>query len=85
MCTQISHTDAMERREAEFVIERAKAKEFVAHEMQQRLQLEKELAEKRQKVLKIKYEAKTKRLEMELKEKMQRLPIIRVWGQRNPT
>jgi len=54
--------------------------EFVAHKMQQQLQLEKELAEERQKVLKIKYEAKTKRLERELKEKMQRLPTIRESG-----
>ena len=34
MRTQISHVEAMERREAEFVIEKAKEKELVASEMQ---------------------------------------------------
>jgi len=33
MHTQISHIDAMERREAEFVIEEAKEREFVAKEI----------------------------------------------------
>jgi len=43
----------MERCEGEFVIEKAKEREFVAKEMQSRLQLEKELAEECQKVLKL--------------------------------
>jgi len=49
MRTQISHVEAMERREAEFVIEKAKEKELVASEMQARMQLERELAEEKQK------------------------------------
>ena len=69
MRTQISHIEATERREAEFVLERAKEREFVAQEMQSRLQLEKELAEERQKNLRLEYEAKTRRLEWELREK----------------
>ena len=62
MRTQISHIEAMERREAEFLVEKAKEKEFMAKEMQALLQLEKELATERQKVLKMEYEAKTRKL-----------------------
>lgn len=40
MRTQISHIEAMERWEAEFLVERAKEKEFVTKEMQARMQLE---------------------------------------------
>ena len=73
--TQISHIEAMERREAEFMVEKTKEKEFVTTEMQARMQLERELAEERQKNLKLEYEAKTRWLERELKEK--RLPTIK--------
>jgi len=77
MQTQISHIEAMERREAEFVVERATVKEFVTKEMQARMQLEKELADKSQKNLRLEYEAKAKHPEQELREKMHRLPAIR--------
>ena len=76
MRTQISHIEAMERREAEFVIEKTKEKELVASEMQVRMQLERELAEEKQKNLRLEFEAKTRRLEREHREK--RLPTIRV-------
>jgi len=75
MRTQISHIEAMERREAEFVIEKAKEKELVATEMQARMQLERELVEEKQKNLRLEFKAKTRRLERELKEK--RLPTIK--------
>ena len=75
MRTQISHIEAMERREAEFMVEKAKEKEFVTKEIQARMQLERELAEKKQKNLKLEYEAKTRRLERELKEK--KFPTIK--------
>ena len=48
MRTQISHIEAMERREAEFVLEKAKEKEFVATEMQACMQLERDLAKETQ-------------------------------------
>jgi len=77
MQTQISHIEAMERREAEFVVEKAKEREFVAQEMQSRLQLEKELAEERQKNLRLEYEAKIDRLEREFRDKTQKLRTIK--------
>jgi len=52
----------MERRKAEFVIEKAKEREFVAKEMKSCLQFEKELAEERQNNLRLEYEVRTKRL-----------------------
>jgi len=75
MRTQISHIEAMERREAEFMVEKAKEKEHGTKEMQARMQLERELAEEKQKNLKLEYEAKTRRLESELREN--KLPTIR--------
>jgi len=75
MRIQISHTKAMERREAEFMVEKTKEKEFVTKEMQARIQLERELAEEKQKNWKLEYDAKTRRLERELKEK--KLPTIK--------
>ena len=75
MRTQISHIEAMERRDAEFVIEKAKEKELVASEMQARMQLEREFAEEKQKNLRLEFEAKTRRLERDLRDK--RLPPIK--------
>ena len=77
MHTQISHIEAMERRKAEFVMEKAKEREFVAKEMASRMQLDKQLAEECQKNLKLEYEAKTKRLERELRDKTQKLLTIK--------
>ena len=57
------------------MVEKAKEKEFVAKEMQACMQLERELAEEKQKNLKFEYEAKTRRLEREQKEK--KLSIIK--------
>ena len=48
MRTQISHIEAMERREAELMVKKAKEKELVTKEMQARMQLERELAEEKQ-------------------------------------
>jgi len=56
MHTQISHIEAMERREAKFMVEKAKEKEFVttgAHAARERT------GEEKQKNLKLEYEAKT--------------------------
>ena len=75
MRTQISHIEARERREAEYMVKKAKEKEFVTKEMQACMQLERELADEKQKNLKLEYEAKTRRLERELKEK--KLPTIK--------
>jgi len=57
------------------VIEKAMEKELVASEMQARMQLERELAEEKQKNLRLEFEAKTRRLEREFRDK--RLPFIR--------
>jgi len=69
MRTQISHIEAMEIREAEFVIEKANEKELAVSEMQGCMLLERELAEEKQKNLRLEFEVKTRRLEMELREK----------------
>jgi len=63
---QIAHMEVMERREIEFQHEKMQEKETVAKDLQARLQLERQLAEEKQKNLRLEYEAKlrkTKRVE----------------------
>jgi len=76
MRTQISHIEATERCEAEFVLERAKERNL----WPRRCTFDcnsKELAEERQQVLRLEYEAKTRCLELELREKAPKLPTIK--------
>jgi len=67
---QISQIEAAERRECEFQQEKQKEKEIMAKEFNARMQVEKQLAEEKQKVIRLQYEAK-------LKERQQRLPITK--------
>ena len=76
MKMQIAHIEAMERKEAEAQLEKEKEKQFLATEMNDKVQLEIQLANKRQEKLKMHYEAKTKILEQKLKEKAQLFATI---------
>jgi len=73
---QVSQIEAMERRDMERYQEKEKEKEILERELHSRMELEKQLAAEKQEILKLKYEAKTRSLEQQLKDKSQLLPTI---------